>query len=256
MVYELKRLIKNQKKIFLEVCQANNLLLNYQSNKNEIEILKSIFENREYSDYFPFYKKVNIIDIGAHYGYFSIFAKNNTDKNSIIIAIEPNKSNFKHLEENIKDCKISNIKSFNHAIGGKSGLSRLYQGKTPNHSIVEDYILLKQNKGFEEIEIKTLEEFIIENNLYKIDFLKMDCEGAEYSILENTPNYIYDRITTISMEFHDLKDNNYTGESLCKILIRNDFEIVKYKYEKTSMNLNYGKIIGTKVFNDFRANNR
>ena len=249
MINELKRLIKREKKIFLTFCQSNNLLLNYQSNKNEFGILKAIFENREYSDYFPFYKKVNIIDIGAHYGYFSIFAKNNTDKNSIIIAIEPNKSNFKHLEKNIRDCKISNIRSFNYAIGGKSGLSKLYQGQTPNHSIVENYILLKQNRGFEEIEVKTLEEFINENNLDKIDFLKMDCEGAEYSILENTPNYIYDKIITISMEFHDLKDNNYTGENLCKILIKNGFEIVKYNYEKTSMNLNYGKIIGTKIFN-------
>jgi FkbM family methyltransferase len=255
MIDELKRLMKNEKKIFLEFCQANNLLLNYQSNKNEIEILKSIFANREYSDYFPFYQKVTILDIGAHYGYFSFFANNNTDINSNIFAIEPSKSNFKHLERNIKDCKISNIKSFNYAIGSKSGLSRLYQGKTLNHSIVENYILLKETKGFEEIEIKTLEEFIIENNLYKIDFLKMDCEGAEYSILENTPKYIYDRITTISIEFHDLKDNINTGENLCKTLIRNDFEIVKYKYDKTSMNLNYGKIIGTKIFNTFRVNN-
>jgi FkbM family methyltransferase len=248
LIEELKRVLKNRKKDFLEFCKANNLLLDYRSNKNEYTILKAIFGDREYSDYFPFYKKVMIVDIGAHYGYFSVFAKKNTDKGSTILAIEPNKSNFEHLEQNIRDCNIHNIKSFNYAIGGKSGLSRLYEGHSTNHSILENYTLLKQIRDFKEVEVKTLEEFIIENTLEKIDFLKMDCEGAEYSILENTPSYIYDRITTISMEFHDLKDTNYTGESLCRILVKNGFEIVKYKYEKTSMNLNYGKIIATKIF--------
>ena len=253
MMNELKRMVKREKKVFLEFCQSNNLLLNYQSNKNEFGILKAIFENREYSDYFPFYEKASIIDIGAHYGYFSIFAKNNTDKGSIIIAVEPSKSNYKHLKKNFEDNKISNITSFNYAIGGKSGLSRLYQGQSSNHSMVENYVLLEQNRDFEEIEVKTLEEFIIENNLDKIDFLKMDCEGAEYSILENTSDYIYDKIITISMEFHDLKVNYHTGGSLCKTLVKNGFEIVKYKYEKTSMNLNYGKIIGTKIFGSLRG---
>jgi|WetSurSiteA1Bulk_404760.scaffolds.fasta_scaffold02258_6 FkbM family methyltransferase len=250
MIKEFKRMIKSKRKIFLEFCQSNNLLLNYQSNKNEFGILKAIFESREYSDYFPFYKKACIVDIGAHYGYFSLFAASNLHKDSTIIAIEPNKSNFANLEKNLRDCRISAVGSFNYAIGGKAGLTKLYHGETPNHSIVEKYILHKHNRGYEEIEAKTLEELITENNLNKIDFLKLDSEGAEYAILENTPDYIYDRIITISMEFHDLKDNNFTGEHLCRLLIKKGFKIVKYKYERTLLNLNYGKIIGTKIFNN------
>jgi hypothetical protein len=107
-----------------------------------------------------------------------------------------------------------------------------------------------QSDDYELVEAKTLEEIVLENKLGKVDFLKMDCEGAEYSILENTPGNIYDRITTISMEFHDLRDNNCTGEHLIRILIKNGFKIVKYKYERTHMNLNYGKITGTKLFEE------
>jgi hypothetical protein len=50
------------------------------------------------------------------------------------------------------------------------------------------------------------------------------------------------------MEFHDLKDNRFTGETIIKILVEKGFKIVKYKFDKTLMNLNYGKIIGTKIF--------
>jgi FkbM family methyltransferase len=247
MINEFKNLIKGKKKEFLRVCASNNLRLDYGCNKNTLGILKDIFEHREYSDYFPFYKKVNIIDIGAHYGYFSIFASKNSDESSRIISIEPNKSNFKNLQKNIKDSQISNISSFNLAVGGETGLSKLYLGQSPNHSIIENYALLDQNERFEEIEVKTLEELIIENDLDPIDFLKMDCEGAEYAILEITPRYIFDKITTISMEFHDLKDSRFTGETLIMKLMGNGFDIVKYKYDKTSMNLNYGKIIATKT---------
>ena len=93
-----------------------------------------------------------------------------------------------------------------------------------------------------------MEQVFDELNLKHIDFLKMDCEGAEYGILENLPNAIFDRITTISMEFHDLKDKMFTVENLISRLKSNKFEIVKFHYGKSSMNLNYGKLIGTKLF--------
>jgi FkbM family methyltransferase len=250
-VINFKNLLTGRKIIFDRFCKANNLKLNSKTNQNEFVVLKSIFEDREYSDYFPFYRKVTIIDIGAHFGYFSIFANKNTDPDSLIIAIEPGRSNFNRLVKNIQDSAITNIKSLKYAINGKSGPMKLHLGRSLNHSIVENYLLNRnQNDDVELVEAKTLEEIVAENNLGKVDFLKMDCEGAEYSILENTPGYIYDRITTISMEFHDLKDKNFTGENLVRILIKNGFKIVKYKYEKTYMNLNYGKIIGTKLFDE------
>jgi len=251
MITEFKNLLTGKKIIFDRFCQVNNLRLNFKTNQDEFFVLKSIFEDREYSDYFPFYRKVTIIDIGAHFGYFSIFANKNTDPDSLIIAIEPGKSNFNRLVNNIQDNALTNIKSLNYAVSGKSGPVKLHLGRSLNHSIVENYLLNQnQDNDFELIEAKTLEEIVIENRLGKVDFLKMDCEGAEYSIMENSPGYIYDRITTISMEFHDLKDKKYTGENLVRILIKNGFKIVKYKYERTYMNLNYGSITGTKLFDE------
>jgi hypothetical protein len=41
------------------------------------------------------------------------------------------------------------------------------------------------------------------NNLEQIDFLKIDCEGAEGPILQSTPNSYLKRIRKIALEFHD-----------------------------------------------------
>ncbi|HOG19297.1 MAG TPA: FkbM family methyltransferase [Salinivirgaceae bacterium] len=247
MLARIKNLIKGKKEEFRILCRTNNLTLNYKNNRTELEVLKSIFYNREYADYFPFYKKATIVDIGAHFGYFSIFTKNNLDKESKIIAVEPNKSNFTQLQRNVSDCNINNISCYNYAIGDKNGISKLYQGLSPNHSIIDSYNLSDNNK-YEEVEVKTLEGLVHDLDLNCIDFLKMDCEGAEYSIFNSTPDSVFDKITTISMEFHDLKDKRFTAENLVEKLIERKFKIVKFCYEKTSMNLNYGKLIGTKIF--------
>jgi len=214
MITKFKKILKRKRGLFQNICKSNNINLNYTENFTEFEILKNIFYEREYSDFFPFYQKVTIMDIGAHYGYFSIFASNNTDKDSEIIAIEPSKNNFKNLIKNISDCKIDNIKCFNIAIGDKNGISKLYAGKNPNHSIIKNYKLA--NNKYEEVEEKTLETIINELNLNKIDFLKIDCEGAEYQIFDSTPDSIFDKITTISMEFHDIKNKDFTAEKLIK----------------------------------------
>ena len=86
-----------------------------------------------------------------------------------------------------------------------------------------------------------------EFDLDRIDFLKMDCEGAEYSIFNSTADSIFDKITTISMEFHDLKDGDFTAEHIIEKLRKNNFRIVKFHYDRTTKNLNYGKLIGTKI---------
>jgi FkbM family methyltransferase len=248
MIAKLKELIKGQKTSFNALCRINDLVLDYRSNKSEIEILRHIFSDREYADYFPFYKKATIVDIGAHYGYFSIFAHNNLDAASTIIAIEPNGNNYAHLEKNIRDSKIENVKCCNFAIGDVDGMHRLYRGLNPNHSIVDSYLLGNKSADFETVEVKTLSNLISEFDLRTIDFLKMDCEGAEYAIVDNTPPSVFDKIATISLEFHDLKDRNFTADALIAKLVQNRFRIVKFHYEKTSQNLNFGKLIATKIF--------
>ena len=50
---------------------------------------------------------------------------------------------------------------------------------------------------------KKFKDFLIENSIDHIDFLKVDCEGGEYDILKNIVNN-YMRIIGITMEIHDV----------------------------------------------------
>ena len=74
-IYIMREFIKKAKQPikkyrFQQFCKKNNLNLSYKLNQEGLEILNEVFHKREYADYFPFYEKVTIIDIGAHMGYF------------------------------------------------------------------------------------------------------------------------------------------------------------------------------------------
>jgi len=65
--------------------------------------------------------------------------------------------------------------------------------------------IYKQNKNLnkEEVECISLQDIFEKYELKKIDFLKMDCEGAEYEIIMNAKSSILNKIQKISMEIHE-----------------------------------------------------
>lgn len=247
MIQTIKNLLKNRKKEFQQICQTAGLTLDFEENKNTLDVFKDIFIQREYADCFPFYEKAIVVDIGAHYGYFSLFASKNLNPQSQLFAVEPSPANFDQLNRNLKNSNITNTKTFQQAIGGENTTMELFEAASVNFSIVKNYALSTDKKQGTSVTVQTLETFMVEQNIPHIDFLKLDCEGAEYAIFEQTPSTVFQKIKTISMEFHDLRTFESRPQVLVEKLRSAGFEIVKYQFERTSMNLNYGKIIGTRV---------
>jgi Ni,Fe-hydrogenase I small subunit len=68
-----------------------------------------------------------------------------------------------------------------------------------------NYLLsgIDKPETYVEVPTTTLQEIMDSNNLERIDFLKLECEGAESSILHSTPGDYLKRVKKIAMEFHD-----------------------------------------------------
>jgi FkbM family methyltransferase len=73
-----------------------------------------------------------------------------------------------------------------------SGSNSLYSA--PNSPNTSDFI---------EVPTDTLPNIMDSHNLQTIDFLRMDCEGAEGKILKSMPPDYLRRIKKIAMESHD-----------------------------------------------------
>lgn len=143
-----------------------------------------------------------IIDIGANVGIVSFyFAKKYP--NAKIFAYEPHPLNYENLVKGIKTNKINNVYPFNLAVFSKSNLNvkiHLHENNTSASSVFR-YL---PEDPYVEVKTISLEDIIKQNGISYIDFLKIDCEGAEFDILENTDMFYKNEILIENMfiEFH------------------------------------------------------
>ncbi len=146
-----------------------------------------------------------IIDIGAHIGAFSLFAAKKYAQ-SHVFAFEPSPKNFELLNKNIKANNLTRrISSFNIAVtDGKKKVVMLneHPSNLGMHSVVFDYNLREKGQRYE-VPTTSLARILSEYKIKTCHLLKLDCEGAEYSILFATPKNTLEKINNIVMEYND-----------------------------------------------------
>lgn len=164
----------------------------------DLLIVNEIYQKNEYP--MAEYKNLKtIVDIGANIGVFSIFAAQNFPQASIF-SYEPAPGTFSALNENIKLNQIKNIKTFQQAVAGTPGTLEIFESEASGLSS-----LYVERKGGRRVQVPTvtLQQIFEANNIDTVDFMKMDCEGAEYEIFFKTNPELLNKIKTLVMEYHD-----------------------------------------------------
>ncbi|MFM7470876.1 MAG: FkbM family methyltransferase [Nodosilinea sp.] len=131
-------------------------------------------------------------DCGANRGAFSRWLHDNT--NAMIYGFEPDPRLFPDLPV------MDRVEFVAKAVDGVEGELELALGETRCSSAIY------RESDTQQIEIVpkiSLEKFCEERGIHNIDFLKLDVEGAELSILENASDDFLQKITQITVEFHD-----------------------------------------------------
>jgi FkbM family methyltransferase len=234
---------------FAAICRQNGLKLDYERNKDGMDILDEVFVQRLYADYFPFYRCNTILDVGGHFGYFAIFAATNSAPGSRIVTVEPSSQNVAILRANMSACGLPQIDVVHGAVADQAGTLDLHISKAHNCSLYADHaksIAPGSTTSTERVSVHTLAELMEQHKLFKIDVMKLDCEGAEYPIICNTPADVLARVSVIMMEFHDMKDPERSGLAMVRQLDDKGFHVVLFRHLPTTMNLNYGKIIAVR----------
>jgi FkbM family methyltransferase len=133
-----------------------------------------------------------IFDIGANTGVFALIAKA-VNPSAEVYAFEPIARIYDKLRKNIQLNNFA-IKSFPVAISDKDGKAEILD----NPSVENEYSLSLNNdhnsKSAEqikvEIDIITLDTFIEQNNINKIDLLKIDVESHEGEVMEGFAKHL------------------------------------------------------------------
>jgi FkbM family methyltransferase len=141
-----------------------------------------------------------ILDLGANMGLFSIYAAS-ASPSAVIHCFEPASANFAILERNLS---ANGLRAQAHrlAVSGSPGQRRLsVAGRSGQYS------LAGQEGPFETVDCVDLSEALrLMGGGEACDFLKMDIEGEELSILLTTPAESLHRIRAMAMEWHHPAD--------------------------------------------------
>ena len=176
----------------------NGIKFKLRNNSTDLQAFTNVWINEEYKKpNFPFRDNNCIIDIGGHIGLFTIFASQFC-KNGKIITVEPIFENYTLLKENLELNQIKNVKIFNKAVSNENGIVNMYFD-TKDHAA---HSLIHQQKEKIEIESITLAKIFELESIETCDYLKLDCEGSEFMIMENLPSNHYKKVKNIVMEYH------------------------------------------------------
>ncbi len=210
-------------------------LLDYFNQKKIINIIKNKIQN-----------ELVVIDVGAHFGETINIVKKNLQFKKIY-SFEASPLNFKTLKTNYPNGLNPNIEIYNYALGEKNIEYFINQTQESSSSTINDlnlkssYLLKKlkilnikdRNLFSKKIPIKiiTLDSFIDEKKIDKIDLLKIDTEGYEFNILKGLLKN-HSKIKLIYFEHHydDMIIKNYNFSDINDLLIKFGFKkIVKNK---------------------------
>jgi len=251
--------------------KINNLKIN--GLLNYIYVFNEIFVNEDYK----FLNKKNIIyfDVGGNNGLYSLYLNENNE-NIQVHVFEPVNELYQNIVWNINQTKKTNNKFFINNIGLGEVKKEIEINYFPNadalSTIKNDLIekkkaitnqkcklvknipiintlcknLMKKiidNNNFNsekrKIKIDTLNNYILNKNITRIDIMKIDVEGYELEVLYGINSENFKKIKTIFIEIENYREN-YKNQ-IINILSKNNF--------------NY-KIIGNSDWIDLIATNK
>ncbi len=176
-----------------------------KSHSSEIRLAKFIIKHFNEGDIF--------LDVGAHYGYFSMLAAQIAGKSGKVFAFEASPVSFQILSKNA--VKFENLIAINKVIADTNESLTFHE--FPN--LYSEYNTLDISQYVHEpwfpkfkprpitMEAILLSEYLKQNAIAP-SMIKIDVEGAEYKVLKGLGEYLKAQNLSIAMEYLSDKRGN------------------------------------------------
>lgn len=170
-----------------------------------------------------------IFDVGANVGSWSLKALECFGETLILYAFEPSKSAFETLSERVKGPFVQlypfglgdqkqEMPLYSDAL--RSGIASLYDRRLTHFDVVFH--------PREVVSIETLDAFCSSHGISSIDFLKLDVEGHELSVLKGASHLLANRaIEFIQFEFGGCNIDSRTYFQDFYYLLHKDYKLFR-----------------------------
>ena len=191
-----------------------------------IAILAHFLESykRVYGRYFWVEKDEIVLDVGAYIGSFTIAVASKAKK---VLAIEPDPKNYACLQANVS--KFANVQTVRKGVWDSKKELKMYLDS--QYPVAHSVVIPPGNK-FIEIEVDTLDNITSELGFNKVDFIKMNIEGAELEALQGAKQVLRSAKKVV-IDAHHVRDGGSTCHLVCQLLEANGFETCIAKETET-----------------------
>ena len=125
------------------------------------------------------------LDIGANEGLYSLFLARSVGSKGTVVAFEPSQRERQRLQVNLWINLARNVRVEGSALSAEEGDSNLFvveTGETGCNSLRPPAV--QSSTRMVSVSTTTLDHYLRRNSMLRIDFMKIDVEGAEWSVLQ------------------------------------------------------------------------
>jgi FkbM family methyltransferase len=129
---------------------------------------------------------MTVLDIGAHHGFYTMLAAKIVGPTGSVMSFEPSHRERKRLLVHLRLNRIlDRVSVFPVALGRETAESTLYvvAGRETGCNSLRPPAVTEPTRAIQ-VPVTSLDTFLAQQNVARVDFIKMDVEGAELGVLE------------------------------------------------------------------------
>jgi len=193
------------------------------------QLLHDEFENME----MEFVKRLlrrdmTAVDVGAHHGIYTLLAAKCVGWHGRVVAIEPSPRECERLEKHLRLNRCSNVELVPCAAGEDPGEADLHVIQGFNDwcnslrlpATAEPVAMVR-------VPVRRLDDILTDLEISKVDFVKLDVEGAELSVLYGALKLLNGKSRpAMLVEVQDVRTRRwgYAAREILQFLIRMDYQ--------------------------------
>ncbi len=154
-----------------------------------------------------------LFDIGANVGFYALLASVLVGDGKVF-AFEPLPHNLLYLKTHLRLNRITNVTVIEAAVSEHGGTAKFEEGANPSTSHISA-------RGEIEVRVVALDELISRGELPPPDYMKIDVEGAEFSVLGGAAATLREHQPAILLATHGRE----VHERCCRFLSALEYRI-------------------------------